>query len=72
MNSSEPPKFFELPWGFPETPEALQILRDNPIQPGEDFWVQLQRVADQLDRLPGAEKFRRTRKTFEGCEPFEL
>jgi hypothetical protein len=72
MSLSEPPKFFELPWGFPETPEALQILRDNPIRPGDNFWVVLQRVNDQLAQLPGAEERLRNRKTFEGCEPFEL
>jgi hypothetical protein len=72
MSSSEPPKYFELPWGFPVTPEALQILRENPIQPGDDFWVVFQRVNDQLGQLPCADELRRKRKTFEGCEPFEL
>jgi hypothetical protein len=72
MDSSEPPRFFDLPWDFPVTPEALQVLRENPIQPGRDFWEQFQRVADQLDQLPRADEVRRKRKTFAGCEPFEL
>lgn len=73
MSSNEPAVFFDLPWGFPATPEAVQILRENPLKPGMDFWEQFQRVADLLDRLPEAEEVRRKRRTFEeGCEPFEL
>jgi|tagenome__1003787_1003787.scaffolds.fasta_scaffold18278970_1 hypothetical protein len=69
MSSSEPPKFFELPRGFPVTPEALQVLRENPIQPGKDFWEQFQRVHDLLLAV---EDGWRKRRTLEGCEPFEL
>ena len=72
MSSSEPSDFFDLPWGFPVTPEAVQVLRDNPLKPGKDFGEQFQRVVDLLDRLPEAEEFRRKRRTFEDCEPFEL
>jgi hypothetical protein len=72
MSSSESPKYFELAWDIPVTPEALQIVRDNPILPGDNFWVVFQRVNDQLAQLPGAEERRRKHKTFEGCEPFEL
>jgi hypothetical protein len=72
MTSSEPSVFFDLPWGFPVTPEAVQILRENPLKPGKGFWEQFQRAVDLLDRLPEAEEASRKRRTFAGCEPFEL
>jgi len=72
MSSSETPKFFELPWGFPVTPEAVQALRENSLKPGKVFWEQLQLVVDRLDRLPEVQAIRRKRRTFAGCEPFEL
>jgi hypothetical protein len=69
MSSSEPPLYFDLPWDFPVTPEALRVLRENPLQPGKDFWEQFQLIVDQL---PGVEEALRKRPTFAGCEPFEL
>jgi hypothetical protein len=68
-SSSEPSDFFDPPWGLPITPEVAQILRENPLKRGKDFWEQLQYG---VDRLPEVEKALRKRRTFAGCEPFEL
>ncbi|HKI03306.1 MAG TPA: hypothetical protein VKK31_15110 [Thermoanaerobaculia bacterium] len=51
------------------TPEENRALRENRPQAGADWWDQLTRLYEQV---PNVEELRRRRKTFAGCEPFEL
>ena len=46
-------------------------MRENRpcLNPGEDWLNMLTRMYEQV---PNVEELRRKRRTFEGCEPFEL
>jgi hypothetical protein len=54
---------------LPTTPEDVQALRENRPKPVENWLEQLTRLSEQI---PNVEEIRRKRRTFEGCEPFEL
>jgi hypothetical protein len=51
------------------TPEDVRALRENRPTLGEDWLGQLTRMSKQI---PNAGEILRKRRTFEGCEPFEL
>ena len=51
------------------TPEDVRALRESRPRAGADWLDQLTRLSEQV---PNAEEVRRRRKTFAGCEPFEL
>lgn len=50
-------------------PEDVRALHENRPYPSPDWLEQLQKLVDQV---PDAHEIRRRRKTFKGCEPFEL
>ena len=54
---------------IPTTPEDVVALRKNRPVRGENWLEDLHRLTQQL---PGVQEALRRRKTFEGCEPFEL
>ena len=65
----EPSDLLDLEQDIPTTPEDIRALRENRPRPGPDWLEQLQKLVDQV---PDAHEIRRRRKTFEGCQPFEL
>ena len=67
--SSEPLDLLELERDIPTTPEDIRALREHRPRMPENWWDVLTQASEQL---PGVEEARRRRKTFEGCEPFEL
>lgn len=67
-NSSNLP---DLERDIPTTPEDVRALRENRPVGGADWLEQLQILVDQIPPEVIQENLRR-RKTFEGCEPFEL
>lgn len=69
MSSKEPSDHLDLERDIPTTPEDIRALRENRPRFGPDWLEQLQKLVDQV---PNAHEIRRRRKTFEGCEPFEL
>lgn len=60
---------FDIERDIPTTPEDVIALRKNRPARGENWLEDLHRLTQQL---PGVEEALRRRKTFEGCEPFEL
>lgn len=54
---------------LPTTPEDVRALRENRPTLGENWLAQLTRMSKQI---PNAGEILRKRRTFEGCEPFEL
>lgn len=69
MSSQNPSDLLDLERDVPTTAEDVRALRENRPRSGEDWLARLQSLADQF---PSTEDSRRRRKTFEGCEPFEL
>jgi hypothetical protein len=69
MSSKNPPDLLNLERDIPTTPEDVIALRENRPKPATDWLEQLTRLAAQI---PNLEEIRRRRKTFAGCEPFEL
>jgi hypothetical protein len=69
MSSKKIPDLLDLEKDIPTTPEDVRALRENRPRPGEDWLDQLSELSEQF---PNAEEARWKRRTFEGCEPFEL
>jgi hypothetical protein len=69
MSSKRPPDLLNLERDIPTTPEDIRALRENRPQAWSNWWDQLTRLSEQI---PNVEEVRRRRKTFAGCEPFEL
>lgn len=67
--SDKKPDLLSLERDIPTTPEDIRALRENRPKVGEDWLNQLTRVSQQI---PNLEEIIRKRRTFEGCEPFEL
>lgn len=59
----------DLERDIPTTPEDVIALRKQRPVRGENWLEDLYRLTQQL---PGVDEALRRRKTFEGCEPFEL
>jgi hypothetical protein len=66
---SKKPELLNLERDIPTTPEDTEALWRNRPKVAEDWLDQLTRLYEQI---PNVEEIRRKRKTFEGCEPFEL
>ncbi len=71
MSSRKPSDLPDLERDIPTTPEDIQALRKNRPVTGPNWLEQLQALIDQVPPDVARENLRR-RKTFEGCEPFEL
>lgn len=69
MSSSEDFDLLDLERDIPTTPEDIVALRKNRPRVSENWWDFLTLATEQL---PGVQEALRRRKTFEGCEPFEL
>lgn len=69
MSSSEPFDLLDLERDIPTTPEDIRALRENRPRMPANWWDVLTQASEQL---PGVQEALRRRKTFEGCEPFEL
>ena len=70
MHSNDRSDFlFDIDRDIPTTPEDVVALRKNRPVRGENWLEDLHRLTQQL---PGVQEALRRRKTFEGCEPFEL
>ncbi|HET9228260.1 MAG TPA: hypothetical protein VFR31_16405 [Thermoanaerobaculia bacterium] len=69
MSSKEPSDLLDLERDIPTSPEDIRALRENRPRSRPDWLEQLQELVDQV---PNAHEIRRRRRTFEGCEPFEL
>ncbi len=69
MSSKRPFELLDLERDLPTTPEDIRALRENRPRAGDDWLEQLQSLADQF---PLSEEVRNKRRTFVGCEPFEL
>ena len=69
MSSSEDFDLLDLEQGIPTTTEDILALRKNRPRVPENWWDFLTLATEQL---PGVQEALRRRKTFEGCEPFEL
>ena len=67
--SSRKPDLLNLERDIPTTPEDTRALWENRPKPAEDWLGLLTRLYEQI---PNVVEIRRRRKTFEGCEPFEL
>ena len=67
--TSKKSELLNLERDIPTTPEDIRALRENRPKPAADWLDQLTKVVRQI---PNLEEVRRRRKTFEGCEPFEL
>jgi hypothetical protein len=69
--TSRKPELLDLEKDIPTTAEDIRALRENRprLYPGEDWLNMLTRLYEQV---PNVEELRRKRRTFEGCEPFEL
>jgi hypothetical protein len=67
--TSRKPELLDLEKDIPTTAEDIRALRENRPKVGEDWLNQLTRVSQQI---PNLEEIIRKRRTFEGCEPFEL
>jgi hypothetical protein len=65
----KPPDLLNLERDLPTTPEDIRALRENRPKPAADWLEQLTKVVRQI---PNLEEVRLRRKTFAGCEPFEL
>ncbi len=63
------PELLDLEKDIPTTPEDIRALRENRPKVREDWLNQLTRVSQQI---PNLQEIIRKRRTFEGCEPFEL
>lgn len=67
---SKKAELLDIDQDIPTTPQDVEALRKNrPTAMGEDWLDQLTRLSEQI---PNLEEILRRRKTFEGCEPFEL
>jgi hypothetical protein len=66
--SSEHSDLLDFEHDLPTTPDDIRALRQRRLRPGTHWLEELQALHDQLVD-PAA---RRRRRTFEGCEPFEL
>jgi len=67
--SSKRSELLNLERDLPTTPEDIRALRENRPRPAADWLDELTRLSRQI---PNVEEVRLRRKTFEGCEPFEL
>jgi hypothetical protein len=65
------PELLDLEKDIPTTPEDIRALRENRphLPPDYDWLTMLTRFSEQI---PNLEEIIRKRRTFEGCEPFEL
>ena len=59
----------DLEKDLPTTAEDIRALRENRPTMSEDWLGQLTRMSRLI---PDAEEILGKRRTFEGCEPFEL
>jgi len=59
----------DLERDLPTTPDDVRALRENRPKAGANWFEQLQSLADQF---PPSEEALKKRRTFAGCEPFEL
>jgi hypothetical protein len=66
--SSAPSDLLDLERDLPTTPDDVHALRQRRPRPGAHWLEELQALHDLL-AAPAA---RHRRRTFEGCEPFEL
>jgi hypothetical protein len=69
MSSEKPLDLLDLERDIPTTPEDIRALRENRPKPDLHWLDQLQILVDQV---PNAHELRLKRRTFAGCEPFEL
>ncbi len=70
MRSNDRSDFlFDIERDIPTTPEDVIALRKNRPVRGDNWLEDLHRLTQTL---PGVQEALRRRKTFEGCEPFEL
>jgi hypothetical protein len=69
MSSKKLSELLDFERDLPTTSEDVRALRENRPKAGDDWLEQLQSLADQF---PPSEEARRRRRTFAGCEPFEL
>lgn len=69
MSSKRKPDLLNLEMDIPTTPEDVRALRENRPKPAADWLEQLTKLSKQI---PNVEEVRHRRKTFAGCEPFEL
>jgi len=69
MSSKKTPDLLNLERDIPTTPEDIRALRENRPKLAADWLEQLTKLSKQI---PNVEEVRRRRKTFAGCEPFEL
>ncbi len=69
MSSQTPPDFLDLDRDIHTTPEDISALRENRPQAWTDWWDELTKLSEQT---PNLQEVLRRRKTFAGCEPFEL
>jgi hypothetical protein len=69
--SEKKPDLLNLERDIPTTPEDIRALRENRprLNPGDDWLAMLTRFSEQV---PNLEEILKKRRTFEGCEPFEL
>lgn len=67
--SSKKSDLLNLERDIPTTLEDVQALWENRPKTGTDWLHQLTLMYGQI---PNAEELRRRRRTFAGCEPFEL
>jgi len=67
--SSKKSDLLNLERDIPTTPEDIRALRENRPKRAADWLDELTRLSEQI---PNVEEVRRRRKTFAGCEPFEL
>ncbi len=69
MSSSDDFDLLDLERDIPTTPEDIRALREIRPRMPENWWDVLTLASEQF---PGVQEALRRRKTFEGCEPFEL
>ena len=71
MSSTKTSDLVDLERDLPTTPEDIRALRQHRAVAPPGWPDQLQELVDQMPAEVVREHLRR-RKTFEGCEPFEL
>jgi len=69
MSSKNSPDLLNLERDIPTTPADVLALRANRPKPAADW---LEQLSELVAQIPNLEEIRRHRKTFAGCEPFEL
>jgi hypothetical protein len=69
MKSPDSFDLLDLERDIPTTPDDIRALRENRPRMPDNWWDVLTEASEQL---PGVQEALRRRKTFAGCEPFEL